>query len=289
MSVFPLPFAMNEFTTQPWTFEEDLEHYAAAGVEHLELCEAKLDDDREHEQLEALRHSGLTVCSVQPAVRTATPSVSQPEPRKLDERIAAYRRSIERLAPEAPGAVFVTNTGPALGGDMHAAMDDAVQFHRAVMPVALDLGVRLAIEPLNPISLNQETCIWTYAQAVEFIERVGSPDLGICVDTWNLWQDPRLVDGLKAHPELISILQVSDWRTPRSGMDRRSIGTGDIPTGELLHAVVDAGYTGPCVLEIFSQDVPDSLYDTDLQDLITRNRTALQDAWDAAPGAPSHA
>lgn len=270
---------MNEFTTQPWSFAQDIEHYTALGVKYVELCEEKLDKAHEHQQLEKLRHSELSVCSVQPVVRTATPSASQPEPRDLKQRIETYQQSIQQLAPYAPGAVFVTNTGPALEGDMQAALDAAVQFHRAIVPVARDFGVHIAIEPLNPISLNQETCIWTFAQAVEFIERVGFSDLGICVDTWNLWQDPQLINGLKNHPELISILQVSDWRTPRSGMDRRTIGTGEIPTGELLHAVADAGYGGPCVLEIFSNDVPDSLYDTDLDDLIVRNRAALEQAW----------
>jgi hypothetical protein len=35
------------------------------------------------------------------------------------------------------------------------------------------------------------------------------------------------------------------------------------------------------VLEIFSQDVPDSLYTTDLRALLRDNRAALERAWQA--------
>jgi len=131
----------------------------------------------------------------------------------------------------------------------------------------------------NPVSLNQESAIWTYRQALTIVEEVGDDHVGICVDLWNLWQDCEFVNDLSVSSERMFLLQVSDWRTPRSSMDRRSVGTGDIPIGELLHAVYDAGYRGPCVLEIFSHDVPDSLYDTDLHDVLAANRSALNRAW----------
>ncbi|WP_242650774.1 hypothetical protein, partial [Rothia kristinae] len=90
-------------------------------------------------------------------MRTAVPSAMQPSPKGADERIAAYRASLERLAPVAPGAVFVTNTGPAPDGDMHRGLEEAVRFHRELAPVAADLGVRLAVEPLNPVPYTQLT------------------------------------------------------------------------------------------------------------------------------------
>ncbi|MFC9970407.1 sugar phosphate isomerase/epimerase family protein [Spirillospora sp. NPDC127200] len=144
---------------------------------------------------------------------------------------------------------------------------------------AAEHGVRIGLEPLNPVSLNQETAIWTLRQALDLVEQVDRENVGVCLDTWNLWQDGDLLDGVRAAGDRIFLLQVSDWRTPRSGADRRDVGTGEIPTGRLLHAVYDAGYRGPCILEIFSQDVPDSLYDTDLDELLRADRAALEDAW----------
>ncbi|UNX56107.1 sugar phosphate isomerase/epimerase [Georgenia sp. TF02-10] len=278
----PFPYGVSEFTTQPWSFEEDVAGYADLGVAAIEVCEVKLDPARADEQLGRVQAAGLTVSSVQATVRTVLPSASQPKPPDRADRLAAFRASVERIAPYAPGAAFVTNTGPAPGGNMAEALDRVVADHKELAAVAADNGVRIALEPLNPVSLNQETAIWTYRQALDVVEAVGRDEVGICLDLWNLWQDPDLVNGVQAAPDRVFLLQASDWRTPRSGMDRRSVGTGEIPTGRLLHAVYDAGYRGPCVVEIFSQGVPDSLYDTDLRELVRANRAGLEQAWQQA-------
>ncbi|RBY92881.1 sugar phosphate isomerase/epimerase [Blastococcus sp. TF02A-30] len=276
----PFPYGVNQFTTLPWSFEDDVRNYARRGVQAIELCEIKLDDARRDEQLALLADSGLTVSSVQPKVRTVVASAGQPEPKGREDRLTDIERSIRELAPHAPGAAFVTNTGPPPGnGNIADAIAQTVADHRRLAAVATDSGVRIALEPLSPVSMNQETSIWTFRQALHVVSEVGRDELGICVDLWNLWQDGDLVSDLQSAPDRVFLLQVSDWRTPRSGMDRRSVGTGEIPTGRLLHAVYDAGYRGPCVVEIFSQNVPDSLYDGDLDALVRDNRTALEQAW----------
>lgn len=276
---FPFPYGVSELTTQPWTFQEDVEHYSRLGVDAIELSEAKLRPGREQEQLALVAGSGLTVSSVQAQVRTILPSVSQPEPTDRAERLSRIRASIEKIAPSTPGAAFVTNTGPAPGGNMAEALRRAVEDHKELARIAADHGVRIALEPLNPISLNQETAIWTYAQALAVVQEVDHDAVGICLDLWNLWQDGDLLAGVVAAPDRVFLLQASDWRTPRSGADRRTVGTGEIPVGRLLRGIHGAGYAGPCVVEIFSQGVEDSLYDTDLDELLRANRAGLEKAW----------
>jgi sugar phosphate isomerase/epimerase len=275
-------YGMSEFSTMPWSFEQDLANYPDLGVEALELCEQKLGDDRLDEQMALVADAGLPITSVQPVVRALFPSATQPEPRDHGERLARLRGSIERLARYAPGASFVTNTGPAPGGDLAGLLDAAVSDHRELADVAAAHGVRIALEPLSPVLVNVETAIWTFRQAMRVIDRVGRDNLGICVDLWNLWQDPYLISGLRSAGERIFVLQVSDWRTPRSFMDRRSVGTGEMPIPELLRAVQGSGFDGPSVLEIFSRDVPDSLWEGDLRALVRRNRAELEAAWRTA-------
>ena len=36
-------FGVSQYTTQQWTFEQDIEAYAALGVDCVEVCEYKLD------------------------------------------------------------------------------------------------------------------------------------------------------------------------------------------------------------------------------------------------------
>ena len=54
-----------------------------------------------------------------------------------------------------------------------------------------------------------------------------------------------------------------------------TIGTGCLDFAPFISGVRDAGYDGPWVLEIFSENVPDSLYDSDLGAVVTESREAL--------------
>jgi len=94
-------FGVSEFTTQPWSFEQDVERYARLDVDTIEVCEAKLDERRVNEQLAHVERVGLTISSVQPAVRTLFPSLSQPEPKDVPARMARFRGTIERFGGRA--------------------------------------------------------------------------------------------------------------------------------------------------------------------------------------------
>jgi len=42
----PYRFGVSEFTTWPWSFEEEVERYAQLGVDTIEVCEFKLEEER---------------------------------------------------------------------------------------------------------------------------------------------------------------------------------------------------------------------------------------------------
>jgi sugar phosphate isomerase/epimerase len=99
------------------------------------------------------------------------------------------------------------------------------------------------------------------------------------VDLWNIWQNPDVAREIKACAERIFVVHVSDWRTPRSFADRRTLGQGEIPLPPLLRAIHESGYRGAYTLEILSQDVPDPLWDADLFGVIEDSRANLERAW----------
>lgn len=283
-------FGVSQFTTMPWSFDRDVDRYAALGVDAIEVVEAKLDPDRIAEQIAKIVSAGLSISGVQPKVRTFFNSRMEPEPKGLDERIAALRGSMERLGRHTPGAPFITNTGAQPDGDMDEAMRVVARELRALAPVAADNGVRLALEPLNPTSLNVESAIWTVDQALAVIEDAGRDEVGLCLDYWNVWQNAEVEAAVERAGDRIFTVQASDWRRPRSFADRIVPGDGAIPLAPLLAATRRASFDGPYVVEIFSMDVEDSLYDADLDEVIRRSRAGLEAAWHAsnresAPGS----
>lgn len=276
---FPFSFGINEFTTQPWHFEEDVTYYAALGVEAIEVCEAKLDTARLAEQFSLIAGKGLAVSAFQPLVRTFHASRMKPTPEGLAERCKRLTQTIHRCAPYTPDVPYVVNTGAAADGNLQRVVDDTVASLRALAPFAADHGVRLSLEPLNPTSLNLETAIWTLDQAVDIINAVDHPALGLCLDLWNVWQQSDLDAALARAAPHVNVLQVSDWRFPRSAGDRLVPGDGDIPLGRLLRQVHASGFKGACTVEIFSNEVADSLYAQDLSQVIRRSRAGLERAW----------
>jgi sugar phosphate isomerase/epimerase len=278
-------FGVSQFTTTPWSFEQDVENYGLLGVDAMEVCEDKLDDSRFAEQLAMIGERGMEISSVQPSVRTLFPSRTQPRPEGVTERVALFRRAIERIGPFAPGASFVCNTGPPPNGNIREVFEAAKREYRSLADFAAEYEARIAFEPLSPALMNVESSIWTLEQAMRIVAAVDRANFGICIDTWNIWQNPDVAEAIRACGERIFVVHVSDWRTPRSFADRHVVGQGEIPLPALLQAIHQGGYHGAYTLEIFSEDVPDSLWETDLFAVISDSRAALDSAWKEAAGS----
>jgi sugar phosphate isomerase/epimerase len=176
----------------------------------------------------------------------------------------------------------VTNTGIPPNGNVQQVLDTARDEYRALAAYAAGYGARIALEPLNASIANVETAIWTLEQGMRVVQSVDRENFGLCVDFWNIWQNARIEEAIRAAGDRIFIVQVSDWRTPRSYEDRLVVGQGEIPFPPLLRAVHDSGYRGAYELEIFSGDVPDSLWQGDLRKVIVQSRNGLDRAWPAA-------
>jgi sugar phosphate isomerase/epimerase len=282
MPVPPYRFGVSEFTTWPWSFEQDVERYAQLGVDTIEVCEFKLDDGRIREQLDSVGEHGLEISSVQPSTRTLFPSQSQPEPKDVPERMSLFRRTIERFGDAAAGVPFVTNTGISPDGNMQEVFDTAAREYQEVADFAEEYGARDALDPLNAAIMNVESAVWTLQQALRIVDAVDRPNFGICLDLWNVWQNADIEGAIRARGDRTFVVQLSDWRTPRSYQDRLIVGQGEIPLPPLLRAIYESGYRGPYAVEIFSGNVPDSLWEGDLVAVIRASRDGLDRAWQQA-------
>jgi sugar phosphate isomerase/epimerase len=270
-------FGISEVTTWPWTFEDDISRYSALGAEAIEIWEFKLERDanKRRDQILAAGAQGLAVSSFQADIHALFPTHLKREPAALDARRDAFLHTLDTLAPLLPGTVFVLNTGVAAHGDVQTAFDITVAVYRDLARRAAELGVRLALEPLHPLAMNEDSFAWNLEDALDIVDAVGAESLGICADIWNLAGQYDLATRLARCAGKIFLAQVSDYRRPRSFLDRLAVGDGSIDYRQFLSGIDASGYAGPLVLEIFSKNVPDSLYDSDLYAVVERSREAL--------------
>lgn len=274
-------FGISEFTTWPWSFERDVERLSAHGIAAIEVCEFKLNGNDYTPQLRSIEAVGLTVSSVQSTVHSLFPDSLAPQPTAPEDRVRHIKDAIARISPDVPHQTpFVIITGAAPGGNTQRVYEECLQHFPDLADFAAQHGVRLAYEPLNPVLFNTDTALWGLDQALELIQTIDHPALGICLDTWNVFQTPNLHDVIRRCDDRIFIVQVSDWRRPRSGADRISLGEGEIDNAAIIRTVRETGYGGPYVLEIFSgESLPDSIWRADLDRVLQANVDAFARIW----------
>ncbi|WP_272849020.1 sugar phosphate isomerase/epimerase family protein [Paracoccus alcaliphilus] len=121
-------------------------------------------------------------------------------------------------------------------------------------PYAASRGVRLALEPLNPVYGGDRSCLTTLRDALDICDAVGAPNLGVAVDVYHVWWDTDLPRQLARAGDRILGYHLCDWLADTSDvlLDRGMMGDGVADLKAIRSAVEAAGYEGLCEVEIFS-------------------------------------
>ncbi len=274
-------FGYSEFTTWPWSFKKDVEEYKAQGADCIEVCEFKLAHNDYAEQLKYVERHGMSVASVQAKVHSIFVDSMAPTPTDPSDRVQAIKEAIDLSAPLLPkNTPFVAITGVPPQGNMRKTIDTTVQALKELGDFAAERGVKIAFEPLNPINVNTDTAVWGLDHGLDLVEKVNHPAVGICIDSWNVWETPDLEDVIRQCASRILLIQLSDWKTPRSTADRYSLGQGEIPLVKIVRAIRSTGYEGPWVVEILSSlHLDGSLWKSDMREVLRKNHEAFDRIW----------
>lgn len=124
----------------------------------------------------------------------------------------------------------------------------------ALAPYAAERGVKLALEPLNPMFGGNRTCIMTVRDALRVCDLADQPNVGVAVDVYHVWWDSTLSESCAEAGERILGYHLCDWKEETTHMllDRGMMGDGVADLKGIRKAVEDAGYAGACEVEIFS-------------------------------------
>ena len=279
-----VPFGVSQYTTWPLTFEQDIKLFGEAGIEYIEVCEAKLDAADPEPQLKMIKDAGMKVSSVQPKLHSLFPDLPRPEPKAPADRMARLRKTIELFGRHFPGTTVVSITGCVPNGDYDLGYRTAAQQYKEMAKVAGNSGVKLAVEPLSPVLMNVDTFICTIPHAARVVESVDHPAFGWFLDVWHVWEENNAPELIQKYGDKIFGVHVNDWRDPRAFGDRVLPGEGVIPLVPLLQAVRKTSYAGAYTLEVFSETrLAGSLW-TDPRRTVIEGKKAFAKTWDQACG-----
>lgn len=246
--------SLNQATTQHWSAREAIEGCARAGIPWIGFWRDKIAEQGARESARLARDAGLKVSSL--CRGGYFPAATKTE---REARIDDNRRAIDEAA-ELGTDVLVLVCGPAPDRDIDAARQMVEEGIAAVIPYAVERGVKLGIEPLHPIFAGDRSVIVTLGQANDIAERLASPQVGVVIDVYHVWWDPQVYQEIaRAAPHTLGF-HVNDWLAPPPHplLGRGMMGDGTIELRRLRTAVGEGGYSGPIEVEIFNQAIWDA-------------------------------
>lgn len=243
--------AVNELTTYRWSFEEDVEHYAAAGFCAIGVWRQKLSDYGEERGAELIREAGLEVSSLLWA-GGFTGSDGRSHTDSIHDALEAVN-----VAAELNAGCLIVHTGDRAGHTHKHARRLVLSALNEISVLATQLNVTIALEPMHPGCAAEWTFITTIEQALELIDEVKSPAIKLALDTYHLCQEGLPVrNRLTNWVDRLALVQLGDGKLPPQGEQNRCrLGEGNVPLGQVVSELIAAGYRGYWEVELLGEDV----------------------------------
>ena len=171
-------------------------------------------------------------------------------PPDVADRVEALQASVARLAAYEPECVACL-AGPLGERSEQEATEILVQGVRSVAAAGRLAGVRIGFEPVHVSQREQAGFVNSLSHADEVLSRAETPEIGILLDTYHLWDDPNVLPWIAANAGRVAGVHIGDWPS-FDRTDRVLPGEGISRTRELVEALAAAGWDGALEVEIFS-------------------------------------
>ncbi len=173
--------------------------------------------------------------------------------RAVDEACELGAPCLVLVVGGLPGAL----NGAAAHKNMALTREQVTEGIAELLDYAKRHHMPLAIEPLHPMFAADRACINTLEQALDVCDVLDperSAALGVAVDVYHVWWDPKLEAQIARAGSRIHAFHVCDWLTPTTDLlnDRGMMGDGVIDIPKIRGWVEAQGFRGYSEVEIFS-------------------------------------
>lgn len=246
--------SLNQATVKQWTLSEAVDGCARAGIPAIGLWREPVAELGVPRAAKLVADAGLRVSSLcRGGFLTAADEAGQRA--ALDDN----RRAIDEAAALGTDTLVMVIGGlPEGSKDLPGARHRVAERIGDLAGHAEAAGVRLALEPLHPMYCADRAVLSTLDQALEMAAPFPAGTVGVVVDAFHVWWDPRATAAIASAAGRIASFQVCDWVLPLPAdalLARGMMGDGFVDFRPLREAVLAAGYRGDTEVEIFNADI----------------------------------
>ena len=261
--------SINEMTTYRWSFEEDVVQLRAAGIQAIGLWRQKLADYGEDKATELLAESGLAVSNLLWAG-----GFTGSDGHTYNESLKDAAEAI-RLAAKLNAHCLVVYSGGRNNHTQNHARRLFVGALKELIPLATELDVTLAVEPMHPGCATEWTFLTSLDEALALVDSLDSPRVKLAFDTYHLGHDPRILDEIGRLRDRIAIVHLGDsQKPPTAEQSRQPLGAGVLPLKQIVTALRGVGYDGDFDVELMGE----AIETTDYKELLTGSKKVF-DGW----------
>ena len=257
--------SINEVTTYRWSFEEDVLNYRAANIDAIGVWRQKLADFGEDKGADLLAENGMHVSNLLWA-GGFTGSDGHTYRDSLRDAAEAVR-----LAGALKADCLVVYTGGRNGHTQNHARRLFLGALGELLPMAAELGVTLAVEPMHQDCAEDWTFLTSLEGASDLLAAVDHPRLKLVFDTYQFGSDADICTQLRSLANRIAIVHLGDSRAlPEPEQNRLCPGRGNLPLADIVRALTQGGYDGYYDVELMGEDIEAA----DYRDIIASSKQA---------------
>lgn len=237
------------------TVEQDLALCERYGYDYIELRLDMLKDYFTRHSLKELQFF-FASSRIKPYAFNSIEDINFCDPGQWQTLLELFRFGCETA--QAVGNPYIIVV-PTMGDDMHLktrkeVFDDSTEVLAKLADVAKPYGVKLAFEPIG----DKRWCVRSLDQALEIVQAVNRPDVGLALDSINLFLFNRLenIDTIDTVPlEKLFVYHIDDCEDLPLGIldhcHRLYPGEGIIPLARISEKLHQKGYHEICSVELF--------------------------------------
>lgn len=233
-----------------WSPEQVIDACAARGFGGIVFWRREIGG-RAIEIGDRARAAGLQVVGLCRAPFLVGPMAPQGRAAVMDDFFAAIDMAAGLQAKVLTIVVGGVEPGTKGVGESLKLVTDRVA---EAAPYAAARGVKLALEPLNPVYGGNRSCLTTTRDALDICDAIGAANVGVAIDVYHVWWDTDLARQLTRAGDRIYGYHLCDWLADTQDvlLDRGMMGDGVADLRAIRAEVEAAGYLGACEVEIFS-------------------------------------